>query len=142
MKTRRSARPSWPFSPMPADGLPSRKFRFAFLGLYFFHVLHVLEEFWGEFRAVRIMGPFLFLAANAVLLAIPLAILHYALENNRTAMLLVRIYAAIMICNGLGHGLAVIISGRYFGFAAGAVSGIGLIVFGWLTLGSGLFKKV
>lgn len=122
---------------MPDNGfLPSREFRFVFLGLYFFHVLHVLEEFWGEFRAVRIMGPALFLAANAVLLAIPLVLFFFSLENKRAAILLVRIYAAIMILNGLGHGLAVIISGRYFGFAAGAVSGLGLIVFGWLTFKS------
>lgn len=118
---------------MTGNAHPGRRFRFAFLGLYFFHVLHVLEEFWGEFRGLRVMGPTLFLAANAVLLAVPLVIFHSALENKRTAFLLVRIYAALMILNGLGHGLAVLISGRYFGFAAGAVSGLGAIAFGWLT---------
>ena len=114
--------------------LPHRRFRYFLFGLYFFHVLHVLEEFWGDFRAIGIMGREIFLGINAILLAIPLLIIIYALENDRTALILVRIYAIIMILNGLGHGAATLISGRYFGFAAGAVSGLGLIVFGVLTL--------
>jgi len=113
-----------------------RRFRIYFLGLYFFHILHVLEEFWGEFRAVRILGKGGFLAANAVLLAIPLVVFVFILEDKPVAIRLGQVYAAIMILNGLGHNLAFLISGRYFGFAAGGISGIGLIVFGWLTFRS------
>ena len=101
-----------------------------FLGLYFLHVLHVLEEIWGEFRVMRILGRTGFFAGNAFLLAIPLVVFFYILDNRRLALRLGQIYGIIMVLNGLGHGLAVLLTGRYFGFYAGAASGIGLIAVG------------
>ena len=101
-----------------------------FLGLYFFHILHVLEEIWGEFRVMRILGHEGFILGNAFLLAIPLIVFFYILDDRRLALRLSQIYAVIMVLNGLGHGLAVLLTGRYFGFYAGAVSGIGLIAIG------------
>jgi hypothetical protein len=101
-----------------------------FMGLYFFHILHVLEEIWGEFRVMRILGRDGFIAANAFLLAIPLIVFFYILDERRLALRLGQIYGIIMILNGLGHGLAVLLTGRYFGFYAGAASGIGLIAIG------------
>lgn len=118
---------------LPADKRTGRRYRFFFLGLYFFHVLHVLEEFWGNFRAVRIMGGELFLGLNIFFLALPLAAFVFILEDSRLAIRFGWIYAGGMILNGIGHGLALMISGRFFGFAAGAGSGLGLIIFGWLT---------
>ena len=98
-----------------------------FLGLYFFHILHVLEEIWGEFRAMRILGRNVFIAGNAFLLAIPLVVFFYVLDDRRLALRLGQIYGLIMILNGLGHGMAVLLTGHYFGYYAGAVSGIGLV---------------
>jgi hypothetical protein len=118
---------------MFADARSIRNLAIPFLGLYFFHILHVLEEFWGEFRAVQIMGREIFLAVNVVLLALPLIVFILLLDNRRGAVRLARLYAVIMILNGLGHLTALAISGRYFGFAAGAGTGLGLLVFGLLT---------
>ncbi len=101
-----------------------------FLGLYFFHVLHVLEEIWGEFRVLRILGRTGFFAGNAFLLAIPLVVFFYILDDRLPALRLGQIYCVIMALNGMGHGLAVLMTGRYFGFYAGAASGIGLIAIG------------
>ena len=98
-----------------------------FLGLYFFHILHVLEEIWGEFRAMRILGRNVFIAGNAFLLAIPLVVFFYVLDDRRLALRLGQIYGLIMILNGFGHGMAVLLTGHYFGYYAGAVSGIGLV---------------
>jgi hypothetical protein len=98
-----------------------------FLGLYFFHILHVLEEIWGEFRAMRILGHNVFIAGNAFLLAIPLVVFFYVLDDRRWALRLGQIYCIIMSLNGFGHGMAVLLTGRYFGYYAGAISGIGLI---------------
>ena len=117
------------------DSLPSlalkRRIIGLFLGLYFFHVLHVLEEIWGEFRAMRILGRDVFIAGNAFLLAIPLVVFFYVLDDRRMALRLGQIYAIIMILNGFGHGIAVLLTGHYFGYYAGAISGIGLIAFGF-----------
>jgi hypothetical protein len=118
---------------MFTDAHSVRSLAVPYLGLYFFHVLHVLEEFWGGFRAVQIMGREIFLAVNAVLLALPLIVFILLLDNRRGAVRLGRLYAVIMILNGLGHLTAFAISGRYFGFAAGAGTGLGLSVFGVWT---------
>lgn len=44
------------------------------------------------------------------------------------------LYANVMILNGVGHGLATLITGRYFDGFAGGITGIGLAVFGVLYL--------
>jgi len=97
-----------------------------------------MEEFRGGFRAVRILGRDGFLAVNVVLLAVPLVVFYYLLDGRRPAFLMGQIYAVVMVLNGLGHGLATLITGRYGEFAGG-VSGVGLIAFGLLTA-SGLQK--
>jgi hypothetical protein len=40
------------------------------------------------------------------------------------------VYVAVMVLNGIGHHVATIVTGRYFGGFAGGFSGIGLILFG------------
>jgi hypothetical protein len=118
---------------MPADIRSIQRLSIPYLGLYFFHVLHVLEEYWGGFRAVGIMGPAVFLAINAVFLALPLIVFILLAGEKRGAVRLGRLYAVIMILNGLGHMTAFLITGRYFGFAAGAGAGPGLVFFGAWT---------
>jgi len=112
-----------------------RRVRSFYLSLYFFHILHVLEEYRCGFQAVRILGDDVFLAANAVFLALPLVIFFYILDGHRPAFLMGQIYAVVMVVNGLGHNLATLITGRYGEFAGG-VSGVGLIAFGLLTASS------
>ena len=72
---------------------------------------------------------------RAVLLALPLIVFFYILGNYRPAFLMGQIYAVVMVLNGLGHGLATLITGRYGEFAGG-VSGVGLIVFGLFAASS------
>jgi hypothetical protein len=40
------------------------------------------------------------------------------------------VYAAFMALQGLGHGVAWLVSGRYFGGFAGAVTGLALLAIG------------
>jgi hypothetical protein len=101
---------------------------FLYLSLLLFHVAHVLEEVWGHFRAIDIFGPGLFLILNWVLIVIPVVIFYYLLNEKRWAFKLGIVYAAIMILNGLGHNIATIATGKYFGEFAGGFSGIGFII--------------
>ena len=101
-----------------------------YLLLLLFHVGHVFEEAWGGFRIVGIIGIGWFLAVNWFLFSIPVAIFYFILEKRRPAYILGMIYGAVMILNGLGHNVATVVTGRYFGFAAGGFTGIGLILTG------------
>jgi hypothetical protein len=99
-----------------------------YLILLLFHIAHVLEEVWGRFRAIEFYGFGWFLMANWVLLCIPVVFFYYLLNEKRWAYILSIVYAGIMILNGLGHNIATIVTGRYFGGFAGGFSGIGFII--------------
>jgi hypothetical protein len=95
------------------------------------HVAHVFEEAWGRFWIMdSIFGPGWFLALNWVLFCIPVALFYFVLQNKKWALQLSIVYAGIMILNGIGHNVATVITGRYFGGFAGGFTGIGLVIIG------------
>ncbi|MCE1163902.1 MAG: hypothetical protein LWX07_00710 [Bacteroidetes bacterium] len=99
--------------------------------LLFFHAAHILEEVWGRFWPVgRYYSMEVFIILNLVLFAVPLVFFYYFLAGKRWAVYMCLVYGAIMILNGLGHNIATIVTGRYFGGFAGGFSGIGLIFSG------------
>jgi len=102
-----------------------------YLLLLLFHVAHVFEEAWGHFWIMdSIFGPGRFLALNWLLLCIPFVLFYFTLNEKRWAYILSIVYAGIMILNGIGHNIATLVTGRYFGGFAGGFTGIGLIIIG------------
>jgi hypothetical protein len=100
-----------------------------YLGLLLAHLAHVFEEIAGNFIAIaRVGGVGNFLIINWVTFSIPVIIFYFILAGKRWAYFAGIIYAAIMTINGLGHNLAVIFTGKYFGYYAGNFSGIALMV--------------
>lgn len=102
-----------------------------YLLLLVFHVAHVFEEIWGRFWLIaRFPDLGIFLAVNWLLFCIPVVFFYFFLRGKRWASLVSLVYAAIMVLNGLGHNLATLITGKYFGGYAGGFSGIGLALSG------------
>ncbi len=112
-----------------------------YLILLAFHVGHILEEIWGRFRLLdRVFGPLTFMLVNWVLFCLAVAIFYQILIGRRWAHALGMLYSGIMVFNGIGHNLATLITGRYFGGFAGGLSGLGLIASGiplYLALNAG-----
>lgn len=50
--------------------------------------------------------------------------------NEQPSYVLSMVYAAIMMVNGVGHNVATLVSGRYYGAFAGGYTGIGLLLIG------------
>ena len=95
------------------------------------HVAHILEEAWGRFWLMdAFYGLGWFLVANWVLFCIPVVFFYFVLHEKRWAFCLSMIYAGIMILNGVGHNIATIVTGRYFGGFVGGYTGIGLLLIG------------
>jgi hypothetical protein len=95
------------------------------------HVAHILEEIWGRFWLMDTsFGLGWFLVANWVLFCIPVIVFYFVLHEKRWAFYLSMIYAGIMILNGVGHSIATIVTGRYFGGFAGGYTGITLLLIG------------
>jgi hypothetical protein len=114
-----------------ADGIRKSRAILFFLLLLLMHIAHVFEEVWGQFRAIDILGgPGRFLIANWFLLSVVVLILYFIIHGSRTAYNLGIIYAAVMILNGLGHNIATLVTGEYFGAFAGGFTGIALILVG------------
>ncbi|MBN1221033.1 MAG: hypothetical protein JXM69_19080 [Anaerolineae bacterium] len=98
------------------------------------HVAHVLEEVWGRFWLMdSFFGLGWFLVANWVLFCIPVVCFYFVLHQKRWAYYLSIIYAGVMILNGIGHNVATLVTGNYFGGFAGGYTGLGLIVIGLPT---------
>jgi len=95
------------------------------------HVAHVFEETWGGFWILGRIGLAWFLAINWVLFLIPVTALYFILQRKRWAFQLGILYAGFMSVQGLGHNIAAILTGRYFGGYAGGFSGIAMIVISW-----------
>jgi len=94
-------------------------------------IAHVFEEIWGRFwllNAVHNLA--LFLMANWVLFCIPVVVFYFVPREKRWAYHLSMIYAGIMILNGLGHNVGLVVTGRYFDGFAGAYTGIALVLAG------------
>jgi len=95
------------------------------------HVAHILEETWGRFWLLdAFFGLGWFLVVNWVLFCIPVVFFYFVLHEKRWAFYLSMIYAGIMILNGVGHNVATIVTGKYFGGFAGGYAGIGLLLIG------------
>jgi hypothetical protein len=107
-----------------------RKIVAFYLLLLFFHVAHVFEEVWGHFWILDRIGLGWGLFVNWLLFLVPLVIFYFVLAGKRTGYILGIIYAVFMVLNGLGHNIAVIVTGSYYGGFAGSISGIGLIIVG------------
>lgn len=106
-----------------------------FLLLLAVHIAHVFEEVWGRFQPLeRIFGLGWFLLLNWIFLAAPMTVFFFILMRRRPAYVLGAIYAALMALNGLGHNIALAVTGRYFGGFAGAVSGVPMIILALLLL--------
>ncbi len=107
-----------------------------FLFVLMLHISHVFEEVWGRFFLIdAVYGLGLFLVINAILLSIPGVLFYFVMRASRRAYWLSMGYAAIMVVNGIGHNIATLATGWYFGGFAGGVTGILLAVAGiWLIL--------
>lgn len=105
------------------------------ISLYFLlllvHFAHVLEEVWGHFFIMgAIFGEGWFMAVNWALFSVPMVFFYFLLVGKKWAYWCGMGYAALMALNGLAHNLGWLVTGRYFGFAAGAVTGWALMVVG------------
>jgi hypothetical protein len=100
-----------------------------YLLLLLLHVAHVFEEVWARFWIMdSIFGVGWFLIINWLLLCIPFVLFYYVLKEKRLAYILSFFYASLMFLNGLGHNIATIVTGKYFGGFAGGFTGIGFII--------------
>ena len=95
------------------------------------HVAHVFEEAWGRFWLIdAFFGLGWFLVGNLLLFCILVVLFYFVLQEKRWALQLSIVYAGIMIINGIGHNVATLITGKYFGGFAGGFTGIGLVIIG------------
>ena len=95
------------------------------------HVAHVFEETWGGFWIESRIGQPAFLAINWLLFAIPVVIFYFILDRKRWAFQLGMLYAGFMGLQGIGHNVATIVTGRYFGGFAGGFSGLVMALIAW-----------
>ncbi len=100
------------------------------------HVAHVFEEAWGRFWLIDsfFFGLGWYLAGNLVLFCMPVVLFYFVIQDKKWALRLSIIYAGIMILNGIGHNIATIITGKYFGGFAGGFTGIGLVIIGTVMI--------
>jgi len=95
------------------------------------HVAHIFEEVWGRFWLMQaVFGQGLFLIVNWMLFCIPVALFYFVLQGKRWAYSLGLAYAGLMVLNGIGHNVATIVTGRYFGGFAGGYTGLALVLIG------------
>lgn len=101
------------------------------------HLVHVAEEAWGGFWLIdAFYGMERFLATNA-LLFIAAALLFYATyRGHGWAYRLSIVYAAFMALQGVGHNVATLVTGRYFGGSAGGFSGVVMLLIGVPLVGA------
>jgi len=102
-----------------------------FLMMLMAHVGHVFEEVWARFWLLDRVGLTAFLAINWALFSIPLTLLFFILNRKRWALRLGMIYAGFMGLQGLGHNIATLATGRYFGGFAGGFTGIAMFLIAW-----------
>lgn len=101
------------------------------------HALHVVEEAWGRFWIVEYLGMPAFATVNAVLWVAAIALFLQVRRGRRWAFIAALVYVAFMALQGVGHNIAWLATGRYFGGFAGGLSGVLMLVIGvplWLQL--------
>lgn len=101
------------------------------------HAAHVGEEVWGGFWLVDAFGTPAFLTLNALGLCAAGALFWAVRRGSRTAYAIDLAYAALMALQGVGHNVATLVTGRYFGGFAGGFTGLAL-----LALGIPLFRAL
>jgi hypothetical protein len=102
-----------------------------YLMVIVFHVAHIMEEVWGQFLLIRMLGGLsIFLLINWILLLIPMFLFYFVILDKKWAYYLSVVYVVIMIVNGIGHNIGTLISRRYFNGYAGGFSGFGLVLSG------------
>jgi hypothetical protein len=94
------------------------------------HFAHVLEEIWGSFWLLNIVGLAWYLIINWLLFCIPLGLFYYTLKRNLWAYNFSIVYALFMAIQGIGHLLLIFITGQYFDGYAGGFTGIALFIVG------------
>nr|MBN2278742.1 hypothetical protein [candidate division Zixibacteria bacterium] len=108
-----------------------------YLILLLLHLAHIIEEVCGRFRAIDILGSMaIFVAVNVVLFIVPIVVFIFIWRGYRRALYAGLVYAILMTLNGLGHITGYLVTGRYFGGFAGAISGIGFILVAPLLVAS------
>jgi hypothetical protein len=100
-----------------------------YLVLLALHLVHVVEEIYGRFFVLGALGgPGPFVLVNVILFAIPTVVLVLIWRGYRWALYAGVAYAVIMTLNGLAHIVGFLVTGRYMGMFAGAISGIAFLV--------------
>ena len=104
--------------------------------LLLFHILHVVEEIFGNAYFIESFygGLRNFLLIMILLWVIPAIILYFLLKRNKTAIYLSLIYSIIIIIDGLDHIIEFFIIGKYFNGAAGLFTGIIFLPLGILLI--------
>jgi hypothetical protein len=110
------------------DGVKRNRIVLLYLSMLVGHVAHVFEEVWGRFWMLNEFGLGMYLAINWVLFCIPVFLFYFVLHNKRWAYILSIVYAGLMGLQGIGHNVATIITGKYFGGFAGGYTGVGLLM--------------
>ncbi len=95
------------------------------------HAAHVGEEAWGRLWLIdAFYGMERFLAGNVLLFAGAILLFDRTLQGDAWARRVSIAYAAFMAFQGIGHNVGTLVTGRYFGGAAGGFTGIALFAFG------------
>jgi len=103
---------------------------FFYLLLIFFLVGHVFEEIWGGFRGLQVMGTLVFLLSNWLILLVPFVFLYFVLMEKRWAYYASAVFGVLISLNGAMHITLALVTGQYFNFAAGAFSGLAMVILG------------
>lgn len=98
-----------------------------YASLIVFHLLHVLEELYGQAYFINTFygGTINFLAIMLILLIMPIILLYFVHKKNKIAYFLSYGYAIIVIIDGIDHIITKV---------AGVYTSIGLIIGGILLI--------
>ena len=104
--------------------------------LLLFHILHVVEEIFGNAYFIESFygGLRNFLLIMILLWAIPAILFYFLLKRNKAAIYLSLVYSIIMIIDGMDHIIEFFIIGKYFNGAAGLFTGIIFLPLGILLI--------
>ena len=111
--------------------MPNRGIIFLYALLLSSHAAHVGEEVWGQFWMIdALYGLALFVFLNFLGFCVPAFFFYHVLSDRRWAYQLSIIYCGFMALQGIGHNVATLVTGRYFGGFAGGFTGIALAILG------------
>jgi hypothetical protein len=102
-----------------------------FTALLAAHALHVCEEAWGRFWLIdAVFGLRLFWLLNLLGFLLACGLFLGVRRRLRWAYLAGLAYAVFLALQGVGHDVAWVVSGRYFGGFAGGITGLALFAAG------------